>query len=173
MAHRGGHTGMRQRKHWHAFGGAAAAISSDSTVLLDSFTASSAEPFTVLRMIGEVGIGFANQTLVENDAASITIGIGVVSADAAALGATAMPDPLAEPDYSWLWWYSTVVRNMSVTTENLFAQGGGFTRKEINSKAMRKVGPREALVAIAQYSDVLGTPNITVDFASTRFLVGT
>jgi len=173
MAHRGGHTGMRQRKHWHAFFGSATAVSADSTVLLDTFTAAGGEPFTILRMIGEVGISFASQTLVANDAASITVGIGVVSADAATLGASALPDPLSEPEYSWLWWYSTVIRNMTVTTEALFPQGGGYSRKEINSKAMRRVGPRESLVAVAQYSDVLGTPSITIDLAGTRILIGT
>ena len=175
MAHRGGFArGQRQRKHWHSLGGAAVAFTGASTILIDSATFPAGDPYTLLRILGgSLLISFADQTLVANDAASMTVGIGYVSDDAAAVGSSAMPDPASEPDYDWVWWYTTVIRNMGVTTESVIPAGGGFDRVMIASKAMRKVTPKQTLVVVGQYADISGTPSVTVDFGGCRFLIGT
>lgn len=170
---RGGHVrGARQRKEWKSLGagGIDATLSSAGNNLMVNNPFG--EPCTILRIIGEVTVSFAVQTLVAGDAANITMGIGIVSSDAATVGSTAMPDPVSDPGFPWLWWYSTQLRNMSVTTESLFADGAGYARIRVESKAMRKVSPSESLVVVAEWTDINGAPIVNVDWAGARFLVG-
>ena len=159
----------KQRKHWHQlasnqvdeFTGAA-------TILIDFFEDSDRDPFTVIRMLGEVQVAPDEAGVVAGDACIVTFGIGVVSSDAAAVGSSAMPDPAAEADYPWLWWHSVLLQFPTIG-ESL-AQG--VRTVQVESKGMRKLGPGQALALIAQYADLGGFPPVDV-LASVRFLVGT
>ena len=174
MAHTGGRPrgGARQRKHWHStLIQTPAEFTSDAqTLILGSFTAAGGEPFTILRMLGELLVTPDEAGVVAGDAASITVGIGLVSSDAFTAGAASMPDPGGDPDYDWLWWY---VVNL------MFAEGStassrsisGNARVRIDSKAMRKVSPKQTLVILGQYADFVGVPPVDV-LANIRFLVG-
>ena len=133
-----------------------------------------AEAATVLRMIGEyilVPTGVASAA----DDVRIGIGIGVVSSDAAALGATALPDPIGEPEYPWLFW---AVHGLyfAAATSGTAGQGpqgfGGSLRRSFDVRSMRKLKPRESLVAVVEYSDGTGTPPITIKMSNTRVLLG-
>ena len=160
--------GTRQRKHWHLVGDVLQSFTANSTAILGSFTASGGDPFTVLRLVGELAVTAGAAGVVAGDAAVIAVGIGVVSADALAVGASAMPDPGGEPDFNWLWWYQAQMMYP------IQAQVGGPTegaRIRIESKAMRKVAPRQSLVMIGQYIDLGGGPPIDV-LGSARVLVG-
>ena len=161
---------MRQRKHWHDIPGGFLAMVANGTNLAGSFTASGGEPFTVLRMFGEYVIT-ATGAPTALDKAIITVGIGVVSADAAALGATALPDPEDESDYPWLYWSSHPLFFVDASVDPIGASG--VVRKQFDVGSMRKISPRESLVFVVQYADVVGTPPVTITLGGTRFLIGT
>ena len=163
--------GMRQRKHWHSLAPTGAAFTANATAILGSFTAAGGEPFTVLRLLGQIlVVPLPGGTFVEADVARLTFGIGVVSADALAVGASAMPDPDGEPDYPWLWWHTTVVvfAGAAPAGDEIAVN----ERIDIESKAMRKVGPRQSLVMVAEYVDIGGTPPMDAH-QGCRFLIGT
>ena len=75
-------------------------------------------------------------------------GAGIVSAEALAVGITALPHPYRDSDWGgWMIWESFAFRLE-------FASAVGFEmptiRIVIDSKAMRKVAPNEALVFVAE-----------------------
>ncbi len=104
------------------------------------------------------------------DDINLTLGLGVVSTDAAVLGATAMPDPLAENDYPWLWWGNYTLRSTAAAAFNQL--GTSVLRLEVDSKAMRKVKPKQSLVWVMEASGAFGAPATTVDISETRVLLG-
>jgi len=98
--HRGG---RRMAKHWHSIAASTAAATVDVTTIgavlaLDG-------PWTVIRMIGEYCI-FPTNNVVAGDHAEVSVGIGVISSDAAAAGSASAPDPGSEPEFPWLYWSS-------------------------------------------------------------------
>ncbi len=171
MTDRGHSRGTRQRKHWHSMFSNLISFTANGTQLLASFTAAGGEPFTFLRGIGELVIGPSSAGIAGADKCKVTVGLGVVSADAATLGSTAMPDPTDEPDFPWLWWYP----NYFHYTDASGSFSGGkneSARVRLTTKAMRKVGPRQSLVLVGQYVDIVGTPPLDLS-VSMRFLIGT
>ena len=161
----------RQRKHWHLIGDQLVEFAANGTGLLGSFTAAGGEPFTFIRGLGELSIAPNGSGVVGGDACVLAAAIGVVSADAIALGVTALPDPAAEPDYPWLWWYQAQMQ-FPTASGSMVGLATEAARIRIETKAMRRLGPREGLILVAEYVDLVGTPPIDV-VASARFLVGT
>ncbi len=150
----------------------------DMPALVTVFTASTTQlggglPFeqagsTVLRMMGEYTIHVSSAP-VALDRARIGIGIGVVSSDAFALGSTAVPDPLGELEYPWLYWAEHALAFSDADTNQSGAAGS--VRKAFDVKSQRKVGARQTLAGIFQYSDVNGTPPLTLMFGQVRVLL--
>ncbi len=158
----------RQRKHWHNLGpSGVVTFAANASGILASFEDADRDPFTVMRILGELSVAPESAGVVAGDQALMTTAIGVVSADAVAIGDTAMPDPSDEADYPWLWWAATFIDFASV--DDL---GGAVRYVPVESKAMRKIGPGQALVAVSQYTDRTGTPPLALMF-SARFLIGT
>ncbi len=124
-------------------------------------------PATILRMIGEYTIGPTTNT-VANDAMTLTVAIGVVSTDAATLGATALPDPFSEPEYPWLYYQSHQLIFPTTSADPRSAQSS--LRHGFDIRSMRKVKPRESLVLFAEYTDLGGTPPIQWMVGVTRVL---
>ena len=171
MAHRGGFArgGARQRKHWHQLlNTSIIELTANSTAIIDSFADSDRDPFTVLRMIGEVSVSPDEAGVVAGDSCVVTWGIGVVSTDSVAAGAASMPDPGGEADFPWLWWHGVICQYPSIG-ESLQDSVRVVT---VDSKGMRKVGPGQSLALIAEYADVSGNPPVDV-IGQVRFLVGT
>jgi len=128
-----------------------------------------ATPSTVLRMLGEYIIG-PDSAPTAQDACTVVVGIGVFSADAFTLGATAVPDPAEEADYPWLYWASHDF--FYASTEVDPSHAGGSIRKAFDIKSMRKMKPRETLGGVFQYVDTAGAPPLQMEFSITRVLVG-
>ncbi len=162
--------GPRMLKHWHvipgtsnAFTGAAATIIGGS-LNLDG-------PFTVLRMLGEYII-IPIAAPVVGERGSIAIAIGVVSVDAVVVGSSAMPDPLTtDPDYPWLYWASHDFSYQSTSLDP--ASGTSTLRRAFDIKSMRKMKPKEALTVVTEFAPNSGTPELRIDVAVTRVLIGT
>ena len=161
--------GQRQTKEWTRIPGVQNAFTAAATAVgtpLD-FT----ESRTILRMLGEYTAGATGGgTVAETDFATIAVGIGIVSTDASAVGASAMPDPNAEADYPWLYWASHVFQFPSGGDNG--ATEGASIRRMFDIRSMRKVKPRESLVFVVEYEDIAGAPPITFSAGSTRVLLG-
>ncbi len=163
--------GPRMRKHWLPLQGAVSAITGSSTVLFG--TQSPQDAFTVLRMLGSYIIG-PTASVVALDAVTIGMGIAVVSTDAAVLGSSAMPDPIGEPEYPWLYWaehdfYFT--RAGGVTNTSTLPGIGGELRQSFDIRSMRKIKPQESLVFVVEYANIAGNPGMRVATSATRVLV--
>jgi len=171
MARHGGFArGTKQRKHWHSITPARVDFATNGTAILGQFSGN-VDPFTFLRGLGEILVApTGNGTFAAQDAARLTIGLAIITADAAALGLTAVPDPDDEPDYDWLWWYSTTVQ-FEGSADAPGQEIALTNRIRLETKAMRKVKPQMAVVMIGQYVDVNGAPPMSVS-ATMRFLVG-
>ena len=164
--HRG--RGNRMTKAWSAISSGVFGFTVNATALMGS--RAFAEARTVLRLLGEY-VAVPSAAPAANDQAIITVGIGVVSTDAATLGSTAMPDPFDEPEYPWLYWAS----HDFLFEDTSLDVGGHSTglRRSFDVGSMRKIKPRESLVFVAQYTDVAGGPPMIFSASSTRVLLAT
>ena len=161
---RGG--GRRMAKQWVALAATPLALTASATAIGGSLVAT--EAFTVLRMIGEYIIS-PTSAPTAGDQTRVIVGIGVVSADALAVGASAMPDPGAEAEYPWLYWAD---HPFFFNSTALGGSGDGPIegRYEYDIKSMRKLKPREALVLVVEYSNITGNPPLTFISGQTRVL---
>ena len=76
-------------------------------------------------------------------------GIGVVSAEAFAIGITAIPTPHSDADWpGWLMWESFGYRVEFVDATGF--QGNAQQSINVDSKGMRKVGASEVVVFVAE-----------------------
>ena len=145
---------------WSGFGSGVTAFSSTATSILASLPLSS--PGTVMRILG----GWWAQptpggTFVAGDKAEIAIGVGVVSADAAAAGSAAVPQPITDEGWPWLYWKSFTVLIDAAVAESSESSGVRI-RHELDIKSMRKFKSNMSLVVVGQYLDQVGTPPMTV-----------
>ena len=81
-----------------------------------------------------------------------TLGIGIVTSDAFAIGVTAIPDPFDDADWGgWIWHQFGVIKAPS---EVLDLNQIPAQTIEIDSKAMRKFSNNETMFAAVQVAEV-------------------
>ncbi len=169
MARRRSNSGrVLDTKFWSQMNANSQSVSTNTTVLSGG-TISFAEAFTILRCRGYVQASM-DATKQVDDHIRVIFGLGIVSTDAATLGATAMPDPGDEANFPWLWWGSLRLR--SYVAAGAEAWGMTAQRLEVDTKAMRRVKPGQSLVWIAETASVTGAVVTNIDFGETRVLVG-
>ena len=152
-------------KHWELLPSSSSAFTTGSTAFLSGNTPG--HPATVLRMLGEYAIG-STAAPTALDACLISVGIGIVSADAAELGSTAMPDPSVEAEFPWMYWAEHAVFFSTTAAD---PNGANATvRRSFDVRSMRKIKPRETLALVAQYVDVVGAPPVQLVTAGIRVL---
>ncbi len=118
-------------------------VAATGSTVLNNFA--SLEPLTVMRIRGMVS--FRPQTTAADLDIIGAIGMGIVSAEAFAAGAASIPEPFDQGGASiWMMW-----RSFSFNFKFLDATGVQFNTWsfEVDSKAMRKMGPNEVLVTVA------------------------
>ncbi len=155
-------------KSWRGMTPLFTAVTTATTIVSPPLTPG--EPVTILRCRGLIH-AFLDSTRQVGDTISLTFGLGIVSQDAAALGASAMPDPGSEPDYPWLWW-GTMFLDGQLAAGGENPWGASAQKLEVDTKAMRKMKPRESLVWVMQSDTVAGAPVTEVRIHQTRVLVG-
>ncbi len=156
----------RKEKQWDGIPSIALLLTGSGVSIGGSFAFTSVQ--TVMRMIGEYVIS-PTSAPAALDGAKITVGIGRVSTDAFAVGASAMPDPEAEPEYPWLYRKDHVFSYAGTDPE---AAGAGISlRQPFDIGAMRKFRPGESLAVVVQYTNIVGFPPLSVNVASTRILL--
>ena len=161
----------KRRKEWSSMGNSSLAFTASSTAVGGNL-AFGTGGFTVLRLRGEILVTLtAGGTFAAGDQALLTMAAGMVSTDAATLGATAVPDPGTTEDigFPWIWWYQTVITAFSNSAES--TNEGISNRIVVDSSAMRKVDTRQSLIWVFQYEDVAGAPPVTVMQANCRVLL--
>ena len=162
MAHRT-FAPRRMEKQWSPIlvGAASVNLTANATALMGQASAATV-PQTILRARGEILVAPSAVTAAL-DECRIGFGLGIVSADAAVVGSGFMPDPIGDPEYPWLWWHVHHFFSPFVvdgTASDDF--GVGVVRIPVDTKAMRKMKPAEAVVLVAEYVDTTGTPAIRV-----------
>ena len=158
------HAGRRrQRVEWT--GGQTAALSvlgADDSLALGSsiitiLTIDNMTSPTLVRVRGELWM----QAVIGAVADEVVFGFGIaiVNRRASDVGSTALPRPLDEMDYSWLW---HTMNFFSVQTDGGAVEPAANTfRLVIDSKAMRKVlSKEEEVVYVAQTKNIAGTAGI-------------
>jgi len=168
---RGFSKGTRQRKLWRSAGASTTVSSStNSTTTIPPDLNDNTHPFTVLRMLGNFVI-HPTAVNVLGDRWTFAVGIGVFSQDAIAVGGSALPDPIGDENYPWLYWYSAFFQ-MSVARRETEGDPSMGTRVAFDIRSMRKVKPREGLIMVVQYIDESGAPTAQINVAATRVLIG-
>ena len=142
-----GHIGRGERRKttWvgPAIQGFVNVASGGSTIIS---SATNEEPETVVRVRGMVAI--EAQSYAADLGITGAFGMGIVSAEAFAIGITAVPKPFANADWGgWLVWRSFGLRFESITQAGVLLASWSM---EIDSKAMRKAVANEVLVSVAE-----------------------
>ena len=155
-------------KAWSAIPGQDQETAVTGTLIVSgglSFTA----PSTILRVRGSLYVGF-DETQQAGDRANIVFGLGIVSTDAFTLGPTAVPDPSADPNYSWLWYGEAILE--AFVAAGFEGIGASQQRFDIDTKAMRRIRPGETLCLIAQATQMTGAPQTIIRTGQLRTLFG-
>ncbi len=163
--HRGSN---RMTKQWTSLGGIVNSSFNSASTNVAAAILNFTEAQTVLRMIGEYVIGpDATSAPVVGDTATLGVAIGVFSTDAASI--TAVPDPLAEPEYPWLYWKAHTLNFETTSVDPSTAQSS--VRQSFDIRSMRKVKPRESLAMVIEYQSGGGDPTLLFSPSFTRVLV--
>ncbi len=118
-------------------------VGGGASVLLSSLSPEA--PLTVIRTRGWCSFKPTDPSV--NGEFRGAYGLMVVSNEALGIGVTAIPGPWDDPDGDWMVWRS-FAGTWDVTTD----VGRALTAVsfEIDSKAMRKVGPNESIVTLVE-----------------------
>ena len=139
-------------------------FSASGQSILGAGVTPTAQGLTVMRLHGflEVQLQIASADL---DGFSLAVGVGVVSADAFAVGISAVPKPFDDIDWSgWLYhWFG------AIHAPNIIGGAAGESTPTasdnllvpVESKAMRKLSINDVLFGIVQVGET-GTANMTV-----------
>ena len=154
-------------KMWIGDGVGATAVAGNTKVLVGTLSAGALllRPFTVLRTHLMLQVHTDQFMAIESSIASF--GEIVVTETAAAIGVTAIPGPSGisgDPEADWFVW-----QGLSNTffidingTDGIGVDGDLGHKWEIDSKAMRKVGPDDDLVLMVESDNALGFTLTTV-----------
>ncbi len=163
----------RRRVGWNQFVGGSFAQTGNGTIVGPGLSpVTGVQAFTLVRIRGEVLVHLEG-TLAADDNVRLAIGLGVFSTDAFTLGDTAMPDPLDDASFSWIWYWSGHLLMPGAATSATWDQattGTAAVRMPIDTKGMRKIKNGETLGFVMQYADQTGTPPVGWDFGATRAL---
>ena len=130
---------------------------------------SSAGGLTLVRIRGSISLWLEVVTTVGDAFGDVGVGIGIVSDDAFAIGATAMPGPLSDPGWDWMFVeYLSAMVGRSVSESELVGPLGEV-RVPIDTKAMRKVKPNQTVFGMVETEDEIGAVTLVYS-AMTRML---
>jgi len=161
----------RMAKEWSFIPATVVAMTANATFVGGSLLL--AGPATILRVIGEYIIGNTVAGVSASDSAIVTVALGVMSSDAVALGASAMPDPGAEGEYPWLYYSSHPFWFNTAGTPAYDEAPRAAVRKSFDVRSMRKMKARESLGLVLQYEDVVGAPPLEFVPGNFRVLLAT
>ena len=121
---------------------------------------------TIVRIRGHLS-AYLDAASAANNGFAVTLGIGIVTDQAFAIGATALPNPNDDTDWSWLWTHYAFVMSPTGTVGE--APTAARLDVVVDTKAMRKIKLNE-IVFMVMDSAERGTAGLRVDFDS-RMLI--
>ena len=130
------------------------------------------EKATLVRLHGLLA-GTLSRAVSAGDGMSGAVGIGLVSNDAAAVGATAIPGPFSDPSWPGWWFHQYFdLRGVAAQTigQDVARNAGLDLHMPLDSKAMRIMGSAETLVGVFEVGTETGDAQINWS-AQTRILV--
>jgi len=160
----------RRTRRWRTIPGTSASVSADAGNI-GGASAGFSNAETVVRMMGHGLFCFDPTDVVAEDIASLSVGIGVVSTDAAGVGASALPDPQSELSYPWLYWASFDLFALSSVTSEWAASAAAQVRWSFDIKSQRKLAPQQSLALIFELSNGAGNPTVHIETSPVRILV--
>jgi len=107
---------------------------------------------TVLRTRGILDLFLRSNVTADGDGFFGAVAMGVVSATAFGVGVTAVPSPITDPSFGWMWHSFISCHQGEISGSNMGAAGA--QRLEIDGKAMRKLGPEEFLFAVIEVVEI-------------------
>ena len=167
MARRRGGGKVIDFKTWALIPASSASITTNTTTSGNGLTSS--QTSTILRCRGYVQ-GMLDATKQVGDQMILTFGLGLISSDAFAVGATAFPDPDGDGSYPWLWWGQMTLR--SELAAGAESWGTSAQRLEVDTKAMRRFNADKTLVWVVQSTSAAGAPATNINIGTTRVLIG-
>ncbi len=160
----------RMKKQWLNIPNNISDLSASATFIASGSLVFDSDVRTIMRMIGEIVVT-PSTDLVDTEAALFTFGIGLFNAEAVVAGAASLSSPSGDPDYPWLWWYSTVLVAGPGGDLGELAQGALTNRIPFDVKSRRIVRPNETLVMVGNFSQTSGSADYHVGVAHTRVLL--
>jgi len=135
-------------KIWIQAGLVVQTLGSGAATLIGTLNAAAlaARPFTILRT--RIELMFRSDQSATNESPTGAYGEIVVKETASAIGVTAVPSPLTEGDADWHVYQAMSLALLSLTSVGVESPIG--VRYVIDSRAMRKVGPTDDLVNVAE-----------------------
>ena len=103
---------------------------------------STLDVITLIRSRGTLSVHFDPTSIA--DVLKVGVGLGIYSSDAFGIGATAMPGPLSDADWDWVWHKTLLLGLAHSATED----GTNILNNlwiDADSKAMRKMKPNQTL----------------------------
>ena len=95
-----------------------------------------------------------------------SIGVGIVTAQAFAIGVTACPTPEMDAEWDgWLFWMPVFCKTITATIGDAINAGVVSQRIEVDSKAMRKLRLGDTIYAVFEGTET-GTSTINLAFDS-------
>ena len=139
----------RMAKNWDGVTGARATLTTTQAALFGiGFSSTFAR--TLLRLRGQFLLSAIPNAAADDDV--VGLGFGIVSTDAAVAGGTALPSPLGDPGWPWVWHgYFPLIDQAATAADDKAI--GNFVRLIVDSKAMRKMRSNESLVMIGHLSE--------------------
>ena len=166
-------TAARRSKVWVGAQGTIAALgpsSASAFTIIDETSLETQGKPTIARCRGMWNAWHDTSAAAATSSMVVAAGIAVVSTKAITAGVTAIPNPLTNIEWPWLWWDSALVGNEVITAVGV--QSIGNTNRVIDSKAMRKIPPASTLILVLESGPALeGAPDANVAFALRMLLM--
>ena len=123
-------------------------VSIDSVNLFPTGITASVDGLTIVRTRGELLLTLSSTPVAGDGWPEIAFGICIVSENAAGIGVTAIPDPIA--DIAWDGWYVYWTGAIHTGQNNLYGPAAA-ARIVIDNKAMRKHKNTDVAVGVISF----------------------
>ena len=126
---------------------------------------------TIVRIRGSIGLWLETATAIGDGFTRVSIGIGIVTADAFSTGVGAMPGVISDKNWGGWMFYSDLGPFIGLSvTEGENTSPLAQVRVPIDTKAMRKVAPNETVFGMVSASAEIGAATLSF-VGDTRMLV--
>jgi len=163
----------RRKKSWISGPGGTtgAAISGVAATILGGGLQLLQDGLTLVRLRGQFDL-FLTTVTAAGDGFTGAMGIGIVTEHAFGIGTTAMPTPIAEPDWDgWIYWTPISVHGPSTAANGGSNADAAQQRFLVDTKSMRKLREDDVVFAMLQMATEEGTAVGEVRFDSRMLLL--